>query len=318
MSITQHGSNSTFDLGQHVVMAQHTEHGSPQSPDGADGALSSAPIRSGRRSLPAASPAPVPRPSASRPERHGAARPGQPSQTALAALLAEDDHIGSLRDPDSGHPRRNSGSGGGQAGRADIRLNRSQRRLNRIARRVDRLRARQAMLLERAGHRRHHLVRHPDGGHGTVTDLERYQAAQRAQIDMELAAQSRKHHRMPRWIGGIPKLVLLLDFCLLLYFFTGITDVDWSSPLSVNLVFAVLLAAMVTTLSYGFLTFAGYRLRSYKDHSGAVEFGNLDALTWIACGASVCGIAVIASLMFIRMRTEVSYALGPQGGAPFW
>lgn len=313
MSITQHGSNSTFDLGQDVVMAQHTEHGSPQSPDGVDGALSSEQSdlaaavflqRAQRRSR-----------ARLRRGLSGMVRRGRVShRAALAALLAEDDHIGSVRDPAQATHAEILVQAAAKRG-ADIRLNRSQRRLNRIARRVDRLRARQAILLERAGHRRHHLVRHPDGGHGTVADLERYQAAQRAQIDMELAAQSRKHHRMPRWIGGIPKLVLLLDFCLLLYFFAGITDVDWSSPLSVNLVFAVLLAAMVTTLCYGFLTFAGYRLRGYKDHSGAVEFGNLDALTWIACGASVCGIAVIASLMFIRMRTEVSYALGPQGGA---
>ena len=105
----------------------------------------------------------------------------------------------------------------------------------------------------------------------------------------------------------------MVDFCLLLYFFAGITDVDWASPLSANLAFAVLLAAMVTTLCYGFLAFAGYRLRGYKDHSGAIAFGDLDGLTRAACAAAAVGMAVIAALMFIRMRTEVLYALGPQG-----
>lgn len=312
MSITQHDGNSSFDLGQDVVMSQHTELGTPQPPGGADGPpgapadLAAAVLlqRAQRRSR-----------ARLRRGLTGLMRRGRAThRTAVAALLAEDHHIGALRDPDQPTYTEISVKAAAKRG-ADTQLNRSQPRLNWTARRVDRLRARQAILLERAEHRQHRLVRHPDGGHGTVTDLERYQMAQRAQINQEMDARSRKHDRMPRWIGSIPKLVLLLDFCLLLYFFAGITDVDWSSPLTVSLVFAVLLAAMVTTLSYGFLAFAGYRLRGYKDHSGAVEFGNLDPLTWIACGASVCGIAVIAALMFIRMRTEVSYALGPQGGA---
>jgi hypothetical protein len=146
-----------------------------------------------------------------------------------------------------------------------------------------------------------------------VADLRRYQAAQRAQIEDEKARGSRKHQRLPRWIGHVPRLVLLVDFCLLLYFFAGITDVDWGSPLSAPLAFAALLAAMVTLLSYGFLAFSGYRLRGHKDHSGAIATGDLDGLTRTACAAAVFGMAVIAALMFIRMRTEVLYALGPQG-----
>ena len=68
---------------------------------------------------------------------------------------------------------------------------------------------------------------------------------------------------------------------------------------------------MVTVLCYGFLAFAGYRLRGYKDHSGAIAFGDLDGLTRAASGAAAAGMVVIAVLMFIRMRTEVLYALGP-------
>ena len=146
-----------------------------------------------------------------------------------------------------------------------------------------------------------------------MTDLRRCQAGQRAQIEDETARGSRKHRRLPRWISHVPKLVLVVDFCLLLYFFAGITDVNWASPVSADLAFAVLLAAMVTLLCYGFLSFAGYRLRGYKDHSGGIAFGDLDALTRAACGAAAVGMAAIAALMFIRMRTEVLYALGSQG-----
>ena len=168
-------------------------------------------------------------------------------------------------------------------------------------------------LQTRASHRSADRVRHPDGGQRPVAEVQRDEAAARRQIEDETARGSRKHQRLPRWIGRIPILVLLVDFCLLLYFFSGITDVNWASPLGASLVFAVLLAAMVTVLSYGFLAFAGHRLRGYKDHSGAVAFSDLDGLTRAACWASAAGIAMLAALMFIRMRAEVLYALGPNG-----
>ena len=230
----------------------------------------------------------------------------------LGVLLAEDHHIGASRDPARATHAETVVRAAGKAG-ADGHLVGSQRRLDRAARRIDRQRARQARLLVRAGHRHQDLVRHPDGGQETVAHLRQCQAAQRAQIEDEMARGSRKHRRLPRWIGHIPKLVLVVDFSLLLYFFAGITDVNWVSPLSADLAFAVLLAAMVTLLCYGFLSFAGYRLRGYKDHSGGIAFGDLDGLTRAACGAAAVGTAAIAALMFIRMRTEVLYALGSPG-----
>jgi outer membrane protein OmpA-like peptidoglycan-associated protein len=145
-----------------------------------------------------------------------------------------------------------------------------------------------------------------------AADLRRDEAVLRAEIAAETARGSRKHQRLPRWIRQLPKLVLAFDYCLLLYFFAGITDVDWTSPLSVNLAFAVLLAAVVTTLSYGFLAVAGHRLRGYKDHSGAIVTGNFDGLTRTACGTAAAGMVVIAALIFIRMRALVLDAFGPQ------
>ncbi len=197
----------------------------------------------------------------------------------------------------------------GKAG-ADARLAKSQRHLEREARAADALRARQAELHTRAGYRAGIRVRHPDGGQRPVSETQQDEAAARRQIEDETARGSRKHHRLPWWIGRIPILVLLVDFSLLLYFFAGVTDVNWGAPLSADLVFAVLLAAMVTVLSYGFLAFAGHRLRGYKDHSGAVAFTELDGLTKVACWASAAGIAVLATLMFVRMRAEVLDAYG--------
>jgi hypothetical protein len=239
-------------------------------------------------------------------------RPRVSWRAALAALSAEDLHVGATRDPArKTHAESLVQALGKQA--ADGSLAKSQRRLDRKVRKAERLRAKQARLRVRAEHRAGDRVRHPDGGHETAEQLERAGADLRGRITAELADGSRKHGRLPRWIRHIPQLVLVVDFSLLLYFFAGITNVDWNSPISPNLGFAILLGVMVTTLSYGFLSFTGYRLRTYKDHSGAVARRDLDGLTKAACGAAAGGAAVIAALMFVRMRAEVLDALGPQG-----
>ena len=311
MSTTQHAHQLPFDQSQGIAVPATSTYeptSSPAGPDSAPGGQSdlAAPVfleRARRRS----------RARLQRSLGIMLRKARVTHRTALAALLAEDGHIADGRDPARPTHTETVVRAAAKRG-ADTHLARSQRRLNRAARRIDRLRAREATLLIRAGHRKHDLVRHPGGGHETVCDVQQHQAALRARIDDEMARGSRKHQRMPWWIGSIPKLVLIFDFGLLLYFFAGITDVDWSSPVSVSLAFAVLLAAMVTMLSYGFLAFTGYRLRGYKDHSGAVAADDLDAFTRIACGASFAGVIVIATLMFVRMRTEVLYALGSQAG----
>jgi hypothetical protein len=136
------------------------------------------------------------------------------------------------------------------------------------------------------------------------------EAAQRAEIDRDTWTRSRLHRRLPSWMRSIPKFVLGFDFGLLLYFFGGITNVDWGSPFSPSLVFAVALAAMVTLLSYGFFSFTGHRLRSHKNHAGTIHPENVDGYTRAAFAISIVVIVVLAMLMFLRIRTEVLYALG--------
>ena len=242
MNIPPHTSQSTFDPGQDIAVPR------PPQPRGAAvlsrwrpprrTTLSPAARPTWPRGLPAAHAAARPGPAAPGPGQSAPAPAGHPARRARCPAGRGPSH---RRQPGPGarHPRGNRGASG-REGRADRRLARSQRRLDRAARRIDRQRARQARLLVRAGHRQHDLVRHPDGGQETVTDLRRYQAAQRAQIEDETARGSRKHQRLPRWIRHFPKLVLALDFGLLLYFFAGITDVNWASPLSADLAFAVL------------------------------------------------------------------------------
>jgi hypothetical protein len=157
-------------------------------------------------------------------------------------------------------------------------------------------------------------VKHPDGGERTVADTLADETEQRKHINQQAGRGSRKHRRLPPWQRWIPKLVLFFDFILLLYFFAGITNVDWQSPLSINLAFAAAIAAMVTVLAYGFLAFTGHRMRSYKSHAGSVHLDEMDGFTKSAFGAAMAIIAVLAALMFFRIRSEVTGALGPQAG----
>lgn len=157
-------------------------------------------------------------------------------------------------------------------------------------------------------------VKHPDGGERTVERTLSDEEAQRSQITRETAMGSRKHRRLPRWQRWIPKFVLFFDLCLLLYFFAGVTNVDWQSPLSMNLAFAIALAAMVTLLAYGFLAFTGHRMRSHKNHVGTVHRDELDGLTKATFGTAMAVVTVVAALMFFRIHSEVVNVLGPSAG----
>ena len=228
----------------------------------------------------------------------------------LAALVAEDAHITTSRDP-AAASHGEIVVGGLAKAAAERVLARCQRRLHRHAGRADRLRAKRARLLTHAKYTDAGQVRHPDGGHRLVIEIRADAEKQRNEIENETSGGSRKHGRLPSWLAGIPKVVVFVDLSLLTYFFAGITDVDWATPLSASLAFALILALMVTVLCYGFLAFTGHRLRGHKDHTGAIVPGDVDGLSAIAVAASVILIGVVAMLMFIRMQTEVGYALGP-------
>ena len=225
-----------------------------------------------------------------------------------AALIAEDAHVASGRDP-AGATHGEIVVGGRAKAAADKVLGRCQRRLHRLASRADRLRAKRARLLTRAEFTDASQVRHPDGGHRPVAEVRADTDGQRTEIERETAQGSRKHRRLPAWLASIPNVVFVLDFSLLTYFFGGVTDVDWASPASVSLAFALLLALLVTVPCYGFLTFTGHQLRRHKDHTGAIWPG--DIVSAIGVAGALLLICVVGTLMFVRMRTEVGYALGP-------
>ncbi len=231
------------------------------------------------------------------------------TRRAVRALVAEQDGTGGLRDP--------AGATHGEVvvhsiarRKAGGVLHSTYQRLSWLLRRTDRLRARKATLHARINLIPHEHVPHPYGGHRTVEQTQTDRNALAARVNAERAQNSRKHERLPRWFRHLPQVVLVFDFLLLLYFLSGITDVNWAAPESPQLAFAVALAAMITLVSYGCFALAGDRLRAHKDHSGRIPLGSLDWLTRVIVVACTVGIAVLGLLMFSRMWSEVLIALG--------
>jgi hypothetical protein len=236
-------------------------------------------------------------------------RPGPSSRQAIRALVAEQEGIAAPRDPSDATYGETVVRGIAKR-RGDGLIHHTGRRIGWMAGRTGRLKVRRAVLYDRISFQPDEHVRHPDGGRRPFAQI----LAEHAQLDQDVAAErnqgSRKHHRVPRWFRWLPRVVLVFDFFLLLYFLSGITDVDWMAPMSPELAFAAGLAAMITVVSYGCFAFAGHRLRSHKDHSGTIPAADLDGLTRIIVGACVGGLIVLGLLMFARMRSEVLLALG--------
>ncbi len=241
--------------------------------------------------------------------RIGVRRRPRMSRRAVRALVAEQDGTSGPRDPV--HATH------GEVVVHSIARRRIQgvfhstfKRLSWMNRRTDRLKARLATLHALIGLIPQEHVPHPHGGHRTVEQTKTDRNALEARVNAERARSSRKHERLPRWFRYLPRVVLVFDFLLLLYFLSGITDVDWGAPESPQLAFAVGLAAMITLVSYGCFAFTGHRLRAHKEHSGRIPPGSLDWLTRLLVVACTIGIVVLGLLMFSRMWSEVLLALG--------
>ena len=232
---------------------------------------------------------------------------------ALLALAVEQHLIGAARTPDTTSYTENVIRGLGKAA-GDRVLARFHRILSGLARKADHLRAEQQGMRIRARYRDMDIVPHPDGGVQTVAQIASDQAKQRAQIEADRDRGSFRHRRLPAAVRQVPALVFGADGLLLLYFFSGVTNVNWSSPFSPALVFAVLLASMVAGISFAFFRFTGDRLQQYKDDTGVIPLRGLDEATTVSMGLAVGAMIILAALMFIRMRAEVLNALGPDAG----
>ena len=233
---------------------------------------------------------------------------------ALLALAIEQLLIGGTRPPGTTSYAENViRSLGKTAG--DRVLGKTQRILDSLASKADHLRAQQADLRTHARYQDGDFIPHPDGGMRTVAQIASDQDKQREQIEADINRGSFRHRRLPAPLRRVPLLVFGADALLLLYFFSGVTNVNWASPLSAALIFAVLLAAMVTGISFAFFRFTGDRLQQYKDDAGVIPLRGLDTATTGSMGLALGAMIILAALMFSRMRAEVLNALGPHAAS---
>jgi hypothetical protein len=236
------------------------------------------------------------------------------SRRTVRALVAEPEGASLPRDPARAtHGEAVVHSVAGR--RAGGVLHATYHRLSWLLRRTDRLRARKATLDARIRLIPHEHIAHPYGGHRTLEQTQADWNGLAARVNAERGQRSRKHERLRRWFCRLPRMVLGFDFLLLLYFMSGITDVNWVDPESPQLAFAFALAAMITLVSYGCFAFAGDCLRAHKDHSGRIPLGSLDWLTRVIVVACIFGVTVLGLLMFSRMWSEVILALGNTAGS---
>jgi len=234
-------------------------------------------------------------------------------RTAVRLLVGEHKLHGTTRSPDTTTHGETLIHAIGKSG-AEAVLDGTTRNVSNLADRRDGLQAKQDELRIRADARPDDLIGHPDGGVRTVAQTQADQDAQRVEIFQHEDEGSRKHTRLPRLLRLVPWVVLAADSGLYLYFISGVTNVDWSHPLSAALVFALMLTIAVTVLSFGYLTFVGEMLNHYKTDDGTVATDDLDPITKCVVVLAGIGMTVLAVLMFVRMRTEVIQALGPGHG----
>ena len=97
-------------------------------------------------------------------------------------------------------------------------------------------------------------------------------------IEAEIRIGSRKHHRVSWWVRWTPKIVVSFDFCLLLYFFAGITGVQWADPRPAPLAFAAAAAAMLTGAGFAYFRFTSTRRRRFKDDTDTIALRGLNGV----------------------------------------
>lgn len=232
-------------------------------------------------------------------------------RAAITSMLAEQHIIGARRHPSTHSHGETVISGLGKAA-GDTVLHKAHTNLERLAAKADNLRAEQRSLIARAEQIPDDLIPHPDGGVRTVADTNADHDQLHAQIRGEISGGSLRNRRLPELLRHAPVIIFTCDALLLLYFFSGVTNVDWTRPVSVGLVFAGALAAIVTGLAFLYCRYVGDRLRHYKNDEGTLSFAGMDGWTKTSAALAIVTVTVLAPLMFIRMRTEVLNDLGSQ------
>lgn len=229
---------------------------------------------------------------------------------ALSALVIEQKLLGVHRHPDTRSYLETLIASLGKAA-GDTVIEEVYQDLDKLAETTDALRTQQAKLRDRAVGIRDEHIDHPDGGVRTVAETLADQREQRERIQADQRAGSRRHRRVPVLLRRAPTGFFVFDALLLLWFFSGVTNVDWTNdPVSVSLAVAIGMAAIAAGATFVVCRHVGDRLLHYKDDEGHLSLLGMDWWTRTSVALAVVTVTVVAPFMFIRMRSEVLDDLG--------
>ena len=158
-------------------------------------------------------------------------------------------------------------------------------------------------------------IRDPRGGITTVADaLARMEKKQR-EIDDIAQAGSRYHHRISTAQRRLVHLLPLLDGLILLWFLTGVLNVDLTR-FDPTLAIAAALALLCTAGVAAFNTVVGQHLQRSKDrHTADLVWDHLDLTSWILLALGIAMASLLGVMMDVRVSDEVFQATGVLGGA---
>jgi len=152
-------------------------------------------------------------------------------------------------------------------------------------------------------------VRDPRGGVLTVAAAVRRIGELRARVDHE---DSRAHERVSRGQHLLARTLPLLDGAILMWFLTGVHNVDLRH-VDGTAVIAAALATLATAAVAAWSTAVGQHLQSFKDRDRRLVWAAVDGVGFgmLALTAVIAGL--LGVLMYVRVADEVYQATGVAG-----
>jgi hypothetical protein len=152
-------------------------------------------------------------------------------------------------------------------------------------------------------------IRDPRGGLTTVAAASADMQDLRHAVLGETRAGSRRHLRISRTQRLVVRLLPALDWVVLVWFLTGVLNVDLR-VVDPALLVAVALALLCTIAVAAWTSAVGEHIQRSKDDRGDVVWQHLDTTSWALLAITLVMSALLGVLMYVRVADEVYQATG--------
>ncbi len=155
-------------------------------------------------------------------------------------------------------------------------------------------------------------VRDPRGGITTAEAVLTRIAETRGRITADEHAGSERHRRISRGQRWLLRLLPLLDGMLLFWFLTGVLNVDLRT-FDPTVLIAAALALLCTVAVAAWTATVGEHLQRYKDARRNLVWGAVDGVSRGMLALTTVIGALLAAMMYVRVRDEVELATAVPG-----